>query len=209
MAEIKIEKKAPIWPWILLAVAVIAILILIFSNRNDNENVDSNRIQEDRTERTSRDNVNSRQTAINNTAVLAYVSFIKEDPNKMDLDHEFTNEALLKLTSATSALANEIGYDMQRDLDEVRKNADKITTDPFETTHANSIRRSADILANVLQKMQQRAFPSLSSQAERVKNSASKIEAEVLALDQKGNIKTFFRDSADLLEKMNNTSPQM
>lgn len=203
MAEIKIEKKTPMWPWIILILAVIGILIYLFAFSGDEDETED--ITESRTEEVT----DTRQVALNNSAVIAYVSFINDDPDQMGLDHEFTNEALLKLTNATSAMADEIGYDIQKDLEEVRTHADKITTDPFETTHANSIRKSAEILANVLQNMQQKAFPGLTSEANSVMNAAIAIEPEALTLDQKEDVKNFFRESAYLLEKMNNNSPQM
>lgn len=207
MAEIKIEKKTPLWPWILLVVAVIVVLFLVFSNNGDNEEIDNE--QEDRTEQGFEEPTDTRQATLNNSAVLSYVSFINDDPDSMGLDHEFTNEALLKLTNATSALADEIDYDIQKDLEEVRTHSSKITNDPFETSHANSIRKSAEILANVLQNMQQEAFPNLASEAEDVKDAVAAIDLDALTLDQKGDVKNFFRESADLLEKMNNNSPQI
>lgn len=205
MAEIKIEKKSPMWPWILLALVVIGILVYLFAFSGDE---DDNR-RDDRTEQTSEQSSDTRQVAPNNSTVVAYVSFIKEDPDQMGLDHDFTNEALLKLTNATSAMAEEIGYNIQKDLEQVRTHADKITRDPYETTHANSIRKSAEILANVLQNMQKKAFSGLSGEANEVKNAATSIDPNVLTLDQKEDVKNFFRESADLLEKMNNNSPQM
>ena len=44
----------------------------------------------------------TRQVALNNSTVIAYVSFIKDNPDQMGLDHEFTNEAILKFTTILS-----------------------------------------------------------------------------------------------------------
>ncbi len=203
MAEIKIEKKTPMWPWILVVLAIIAILIYFFAFHDDGEKT------VDRTEQTTEESVDTRQAAPNNATVAAYVSYIQEDPNQMGLDHEFTNEALLRLTNATKAMADEIGYDIQKDMEEVRTHADKITREPFETTHANSIRNAGESLTRSLQNMQQEAFPGLANEANEVKNAVTTIEPEVLTLDQKEDVKNFFRESADLLEKMNNNSPEM
>lgn len=203
MAEIKIEKKAPIWPWILLILVVIGVLIYLFAFNGDRDK------SEDRTEQKTEESTEIRQVAPNNSTVSTYVNFIKENPDQMGLDHDFTNEALLKLTNATSAMANEIGYDIQKDLEAVRTHAEKISRDPYETTHANSIRKSAEILATVLQNIQQKAFSGLASEANEVKNAATAIDPDILTLDQKEDVKNFFKESADLLEKMNNNSPQM
>lgn len=208
MAEIKIEKKKPIWPWILLAAVIIAILIFIFAFNGDDD-VDIDERQDYNQEQTYDESGDSTQYALNNTEVATYVTFIQEDPDAMGLNHDFTNEALLKLTNATIAMADEIDYDIQKDIAEVKTYADKITTDTFETTHANSIKKSAEILANIMQNIQQRAFSDLSSDAMEVQNAAKAIKADMLTLDQKTDVKNYFRESADLLEKMNNNSPQI
>lgn len=206
MAEIKIEKKTPIWPWVLLIGAIIAVLIY-FLYFNDGDDSDDDNV--DAIEQTTEDYGSTEQDGVNNSTVISYVEFISGDPDAMGLDHAFTNSALLQLTNATSAMADEIDFDIKKDLDEVRNYARKIESDPFESTHANSISKAAEILADVLQNIQQQAFPGLASEVNEVKTAASDIEPDVLTLDQKEDVKNFFRASADLLDKMNNNSPQM
>lgn len=41
----------------------------------------------------------------------------------MTLDNAYTNEALLKLTDATNAMADEIDYTVAEDISEVKKHA--------------------------------------------------------------------------------------
>jgi hypothetical protein len=204
MAEIKIEKKkSPIWPWILIALFFIAILIYLFFPR------------EERFERGEMSMVSSEESMLssdtlevsrNSTAILAYVNFINDDPDKMDLDQEFTNEALLRLTNATKATADEIGYEINKELGEVKAYTDKVTVDPFQTTPANSIRSAAVILAAVLQNIQQASFSGLETEAVAVKDAAEEIKADVLTLDQREAVKNYFMKSANLLEKMNPNS---
>ncbi len=204
MAEIKIEKKTtPVWPWILLALIVIALLIYLFAFRGEEDDND------EMTEVTTEQPADTRQVAPNNSTVAGFVSFIEDDPDQVGLDHEYTNEALLQLTNATEAMANEVGYDPQQDLAQVRTLSEKITTDPFETTHANSIKEAAGILAQTLQNIQQNAFSGLASEAEEVKSAVTEIETDVLTLDQKEDVKNFFAEAADLLDKMNTNSPEI
>lgn len=202
MAEIKIEKKNPKWPWVLLILAIIGILLYLFTFNGDEEIGEM-------AEETTEEPADTRQDALNISTVSAYVSFIKEDPDPMGLDHEFTSEALSKLINATDAMAEEINYDLKKDMDTVKTLSEQITEDPFETTHANAIKEAADILARVLQNIQQNAFPGLADEADEVKNSVTDIETDVLTLNQKEDVKNFFRESADLLEKMNNNSPEI
>lgn len=138
-----------------------------------------------------------------NSTVAEYVTFIGNDQNKMALDHAYTNEALLKLTSAVDAMASEVNFDIKADLDKAKQCANKITENPFETSHADEIRKAAEILSGSLQNMQMAKYPGLSSEAEQVKSAAMDIDPKTLTLDQKGAVKTFFAKCSDLLEKMN------
>lgn len=139
----------------------------------------------------------------NNSKVNEFVTFVQNDENKMDLDHEYTNEALNKMTEAISAMANEIDYNVQADLDKVKQYADQITKDPFATTHADNIRKSADVLTGTLQKMQQQKYPEMENDIKELKEACAAIKPEVLTLEQKSAVKSFFSKGADVLEKMN------
>lgn len=207
MAEIKIEKKnTPIWPWILGAVALIAVLIYLFSSGDErNEGDELTQTSTEESYATS----DTLKVSRNSTAVLAFVNFIKEDPNKMELDHDFTNEALLRLTNATNAVAEQVGYDIQQDMSELNMHTDKIAADPFDSTHANSIKSAAEILATALQNIQKNAFSGLETEAEAVKNAAQSIQGNMLTLDQKEAVKNYFQQSADLLVKMTPTTTEL
>lgn len=86
----------------------------------------------------------------------------------------------------------------------VVKYVNRIKADPIETAHADDFRRAADILTNsVLKSMQQSKYPDLASDITELENASASIDPEVLILDQIYQVKTFFRESADLLLKMN------
>lgn len=139
----------------------------------------------------------------NNSTVTDYITFVGNDENKMTLDHAYTNEALLKLTNASSAMAGEVGFDIKGDLEKAKECANNITKNPFETSHADEIRKAADILASILQNMQAAKYPGLANEAGSVKSAAMAINPETLTLDQRDVVKSFFGKAADLLEKMN------
>ena len=191
MTEIKIAKKKPVWPWILLLFGLLAAAWFLFF-RNDKimpvETVDK-KILIDVHE--------------NNTIVAAYVAFINADTNTMSLDHAFTNEALIKLTDAVDAMATETGFDVKVDIAKAKQYADEITRDPMSNTHADKIRSAAYVLGNALQNLQQAKYPGLSNEATDVKSAATAIIPETLTLDQRNAVKSFFRKAANLLTKMN------
>lgn len=192
MAIIKIEKKKTAGLWVVLGLILIAAFIyFMYFNDGPKE-------MEKVPETTDLIGVNE-----NNTTVKAFVDFIEADSMKMSLDHAFTNEALLKLTDATNAMADEVGYEVKADIDKVKEYAEVITKDPFDTSHADDIRSATDILTNVLQNIQKAKFPGLTNEVAELRNASSSINPDVLTLDQKDAVKSFFRKAADLLKKMN------
>ncbi|MDQ7818873.1 MAG: hypothetical protein RDU14_17730 [Melioribacteraceae bacterium] len=192
MAEIKIEKKKTAWLWVTLGLILIAAFIY-FMYFNDG-------IKETEKVPETTDLIGVNE---NNNIVKAFVDFIETDSMKMSLDHAFTNEALLKLTDATNAMADEVGYEVKADMDKVKEYAEVITKDPFDTSHADDIRRATDILTTVLQNIQKAKYPGLTNEAAELRNASSAINPDVLTLDQKDAVKSFFRNAADLLKKMN------
>lgn len=195
MAEIKIEKKTTVWPWILLAIIAIALLVYFLGFRNNDD-------QDNEVVQNSTYTDTSTTPARTEGPVQAYIQYVQEGQT-MGLDHNYTNGALQRLTDAISAKANEIGYDVKADLGKVKEHADHITKDPFETTHAKSIRNAADILSNAMQNMQQSKYPGLQGQMQEVRNAATSIDPGKLTLDQRDAVKNFFQQSSQLLQSMN------
>lgn len=194
MAEIKIEKKPPVWPWILLGLLLLGGLVYWFALR-DNDG-DAMADATDSTGTMAMDNMGT-------GAVAEYLTFVEGDTEPMGLDHEFTNAALMKLTAATQAVADQADYDIKADLDQVKEYANQIEKDPFETSHANSIRKASETLAGALHRMQEAKFPQLSGEAQAVVDAADKINPDMLTLDQKPAVKGFFSEAASMLRRMN------
>ncbi|RYE12753.1 MAG: hypothetical protein EOP45_22320, partial [Sphingobacteriaceae bacterium] len=143
MAEIKIEKKAAIWPWILIGLIILALLLYFFVFRNHNTDNAVMAGGKDSTAMAGNDLINVHE---NNSTVAAYIAFVNDTAdNKMGLNHEFSSEALVKLTDATDAIAGETKYDVKADLDRAKSAANSITKDPCVTTHADSIKKAAVI----------------------------------------------------------------
>ena len=192
MTVIKIEKKKPVWPWI-LGIGIVALLIYFLVFNDKKETAQGVQFTEDLIS----------VTEFNRT-VAAYVNFIKEDTLKMEFNDSFSKEAFLRLVDATNAMADEINYDISSNMARVVKYVNRIKADPIETAHADDFRKAADILTNsVLKSMQQSKYPDLASDIVELDNASASIDPEVLILDQTYQVKTFFREAADLLLKMN------
>jgi hypothetical protein len=68
-----------------------------------------------------------------------------------------------------NAIANEVGYDVQADIEKQAKEYKMISSDPFETTHADNIRKADAILTNVLQNIQKAKYPGLTDEVVALK----------------------------------------
>lgn len=138
----------------------------------------------------------------NNSTVADYISYVYANNTKVP-DHQYINNALVKLADATSAMANETKYTVTGDLNMAKMAANKITEDSNESTHSDNIRKSADIIVNVLQNLQIAKYPSLAAKITELKNVAASIKPEILTDRQKDAIMFFFTKSSRLLELMN------
>lgn len=211
MAEIKIEKKKPIWPWIILALVILALLyFLVFADNDDNDDLDDNETEqveegaawEDDTDTTSWDNETSdMRSQTTGQGVEGYLAYISDD-QRMGVDHEYTNNAIVELMNAVQAKADEINYDISADMQSVRQDAQAIQQDPSSLNHANTIKTVGTKLANVMEKMQQEKYPNLSQDVAEVKTAAENINASTPTLDQKDQVKKYFDEAGDVLEKM-------
>jgi hypothetical protein len=200
MAEIKIERRKQIWPWMLVGLVIAASLVYFIAIR-DNSKIAKTDTQDDYNTDTEKQNLIGVNE--NNSTVAAYVNFVENSNQQMSLDHAYTNEALLKLTDATNAMADEVGYEVRADLEKVKEYATMITKDPFDTTHADNIRKANDIITTVLHNIQKAHYPSLVNDIEELKIASALIKPDVLTLDQKDAVKNFFAKASDLLKKMN------
>lgn len=200
MAEIKIEQRKQIWPWLLAGIVTIALLVYLLAFRNNDKTINT---EDEADYITNTDETDLSEIKENNSTVAAYVDFVENSKVKMDLDHAYTNEALLKLIDATNAIAEEVDYEVKADLGKAKDYANMITKDPFDTTHADNIRKADDIIAKVLQNIQKVHFPNLANEVEELKSAAESIKPAVLTLDQKEAVKNFFAKASDLLQKMN------
>lgn len=200
MAEIKIEKKKQVWPWWVGGIIIIAFMIYFLMFRD--AEINSIVVTE------GADNANTEEPNLlsvkeNNLAVVAYVSFIENGRGVMSLDHAYTNQAFMKLVEATDAMAYELGFDVQSEMKQVKEYANRISTDPFETTHADNIRNADILVAGALERIQQAHYPSLAGEVGALKSASESIKTGVLTLDQKDAVKDFFAKASDLLQKMN------
>lgn len=229
MAEIKIEKKKPIWPWILVGLIILGIAIYFIADsgsgereqsaydteRNDGITGDRNDgVTGDRDNRASsvigeeRDNTrvlgnDQSGNATGNSAVAAYVNFVRDDIKGNDLkdNPEKVRQAFMHLTEACEAKAQQVGYKSSQ-LNIAREHADQMVSGTSDVNNSENIRATADILSAELANIQQSKFPDLDKEASKLREASSEISPDEPISDQNQEVKSFLTEAADLLEDM-------
>jgi len=211
MAEIKIEKKSTIWPWILVGLLILAALLyfFVFADDNSDDTIDD----DDNTEQIIVEDTNDGNMDMDNMAVFANVTEIDEyktyiADSRMGVDHVYTHGAITNLIDATRATANAANVDVEADLSEANTMADEIKKDPEDLTHANKIKNAAQIISRALGKIQSQKFPQLQSDYKNVENAISKITPDTQTLNQKDAVNGFFSSASNLLTNMKNNYGQ-
>jgi flagellar biosynthesis/type III secretory pathway M-ring protein FliF/YscJ len=202
MAEIKIEQKKQNWPWMFAGLVIAAILVyfIVFRDKSN-----SNTIEE--VTETSYVSQVSESGLLgvkeNNSTVAAFVSFVKNETNRVSLNLAYIHEAISKLTAATNAMAGEIDYDIQADLEKVKESAVIFDNEPFDSSYAKNIKNTAEKSTTALQNMQLAKYPGLTAEVDELKSASASINPEEYTLGQKDEVKNYFAKASNLLEKMN------
>lgn len=195
MAEIKIEKKSNIWPWVIGALVLLALLIYFLTRDDDRDDAYG-----------AGDRDTTTQVVDNNYAdggaVADYENYLAEN-DTMGMNHEYTSGAFRRLTNAVRAKADQVNHDISVDLNKVEEYNDRITSNPDETTHANTIKEAAGLLANAMGNLQQAKFPDQNDLMKQVRDAANSIKTDVQTLNQRNEVKGFLNKSAELLKNMN------
>ncbi|GHA42019.1 hypothetical protein GCM10007103_24170 [Salinimicrobium marinum] len=205
MAEIGIEKKKPIWPWIILVLVILAILYFLFAGGNDDmDDIDDTNTEQVEDTTTWDNEMQDTTSAWDNNDTLGVSGFVSHvgDKTRMGIDHEYTNNALIRLMDAVESKAREENVNIDTEMQEIRQQANEITQDPMATDHANIIKDAGAKIVDALEKVQQENYPDLSQDVEDLRSSLQGIDPSVQTLEQKDDVNSFFDKAADVLQKM-------
>ena len=231
MAEIKIEKKTTLFPWLLgallLAGLIYFIVVLVQSPQSSTElsKIESisqapplvqdltqpNAIREEVITgdlETSNNVVKSKvplqgdqMDELPDEAVASYVAFLRNN-KKMDIHHEYSNAALLSLIKAVQQTAVDHDIEITADLNEAKESAAYITKDPYKLNHADHIKKASSLIMTAIKNIQKQSFPDMKEEIASLQNDVNAIETEMQTLEQKDKIRHFFNQAAVVLTKM-------
>lgn len=218
MAEIKIEKKKPIWPWILLIVILVIAAILFFMNRDDIQDdatdVDDMEEIDDIDDTDALDDTETSDAFVDTTstysrqeaerAMMDYRSSFT-DSTKLGSDLTYTQNTMLQLVKAVEIKANQFNVDASQTINELKMNLDPTTTPANGTQQMSSdmMTTKAGKVVDVIEKVQQKQFPGLADDVTQLRMKVNEMTSNTNIDQQRSNLQAFFNDAADLLNNMN------
>jgi hypothetical protein len=207
MAEIRIEKKKPVWPWLLLGLLLVGLLVWLVADTDEDYDEIEETASVSEVETYDTDMVAEAPVVI--PEVTQYVEMVDKNIN-MDLSHETSHKLLTSLADAIQATATKINYDPIQDnaFKEMKDWADKIKKDPMAGTHANSIKKALDNATVAIQNMQQ-TMPDVQNNSQKLQQELEDIDPATLTLDQKPDIKSYLREAGDALVLLQNNADKV
>lgn len=207
MAEIKIEKKKPWWPWILALLIILAVVayFLFYSDEkliDDDVSIESeeaigNQVQEG----FNATNVDPAHTK-SDLETTEYTSFIG-DRSKLGTDVEYTKDALVQLSNAVRQAAVEHGIETDGRLERVENSAKNIQKDGDSLLLAQQIKNVGGEIAQIIGALQEKEYPELAEASEKIKRAVGSIVPNQQIDEQKEQINVFFDACGDALKEMN------
>lgn len=206
MAEIKIEKKKPIWPWILVILIILA-AVYFFWYKNDQKHTDNELTNNDTITKIDQSSVYMNDedngedstalydgrygTVYNEQAIADYLSFVDNKESNAN-QKDYYKTAFSKLIAATKREAEIANVAINTNISSAMTNAE---TDKWKM--------AATDVSKALKSIQQEKFDNLSSEADAVNNAVAKIEVNTKPDNKNDGLDDFLDKSASLLQKMN------
>lgn len=202
MTEIKIEKKKPIWPWVLLILIVLGI-IAYFVYANGDKDDYSDDFDDDVTNGQVIDNENRPTRSVYDT----YEAFEESmrDSTRIAVDSSYTKKTFANLAKAVVKRADENDLEDSSALNDLREFSVLMTGTSNTSTDMENFKNfktACDKVATVLEAIQVKNFPSLRQEVSSLKQSASKISPSTPMNKQQTDMNVFLQKSKSVLKSM-------
>lgn len=218
MAEIKIEKKKPIWPWILLILILLAAVYYFWyynERQINNDEViltdtisqidESYRVQDEVEANQSRPLYTGTYGTVRDEQEFAdYLVYVDKLDNNSE-QNDYYQTAFSKLINATKRAAEIENVDVSKNISAARESAEKIGNDSKTTTKADNIKKAANEVSMALKSIQQKKSTGFAEDVNGMETTVVAIDGSKTIDNQTSNIDAFFDKTAKLFEKMYQT----
>lgn len=206
MAEIKIEKKTPVWPWILVVLIIIAVVAFFIFNDYDADDVSDDVATEkvDSTDTYRNDATDTYdQSAFDkyNAAMSQFDSYVN-DSNRIGTDTIYTKTAFHKLADLVVLKADQNNLPSSEALENLRGYAMQASETVNDMSISESLNAIGNDIASVVESIQDKNFPNLDSDVSKLKDISDKLDNNIALAKQQQNIQVFMMKSKSILNSM-------
>lgn len=215
MANIRIEKKnTSILPWLLglLALIVVAFLAVeLFDNDADEDGlavVETEEAYDGAVTPASYDDISAELDGVGTYGeeIAAYEIELGKLDAEMGLDHDYSSAVFKQLARSLRAMSNELDLSnadqVQTTIDQLYQTADRLDENWRSPEHADMIRKTGEQVLMTVSSIQQNRFPALAAEIQELQTALYKIDPQTLTLNQKEDVKGFFRQAMLTLNAM-------
>lgn len=206
MAEIRIEKKKPVWPWVVLAIIALGLILFFafFYRSTDNSALDN-------TQNDATDDVQTSLDEMEDVGGWDDTDSLEQDNMQADgltalagneirlmTDTTYTQNAFRQLLNLIQVKTAENSFKAESQLEELRQEVDSLANN-----YNASVQDASKGIANLLKDLQTQKFPQLANETTELKKAAGEIDSAGTQEEQSLQLKHFFEETSKLLEKMN------
>jgi hypothetical protein len=212
MAEIKIEKKKPIWPWILLVLILLAVIAyFVYANNENDDNSDDMEIEEvdDVNNNTFNDSTTYEDSLYysDSTNDMMQYSESIQDSTRIGTDSTYTKMALQNLSKAVTAKAAKYNLERSKAMEDLKQYSGQMDgMSDSKMTNMTGISKNfkavSGNIVTVLQSIQTKNFPALQKEVTDLKQTSDKLTSATID-KQQFMLQAFFRKANEVLNKMN------
>ena len=215
MTEIKIEKKKPVWPWILLILIILGIVayfVYAEGGIDDFQDDGTDDVYNEKVMDTS--HLSSSNRSLQNadgtygSSYDSYSAFAGSitDSTRIAVDSSYTKRAFANLAKVVVKKADENDVADSPALTDLRAFSVLIIGISKTSTRIENVKNfktACDKVAKVLGDIQEKSYPSLKEDASQINQMAADISPSVSMADQQHKMTAFLHKTRDILQAMN------
>lgn len=212
MAEIKIEKKKPMWPWIALILIILAIIaFLVYQNQANDDYLDDDNTDmvDDMNDTIDNDTTiyDSTNTYDDGSASMMALMEAMKDSTRFGTDSTYTQTALHNLAKVTVAKAKSKMLESSSALSDLEQYTSMNNTSdsrvPDTNNLASEFKSVSEDIVTVIDALYSKNGMTMEQDLKKLKETSNKISGTNALPKQQNTIQSFFRQAHDALHNIN------
>lgn len=205
MAEIKVEKKKPIWPWIVGILAVLLIIFLLFMFMDDegtDEDIEERDQQVEEAIDPYEETTDGRDYDYPQNAIGQYLYYVEEEYEEREIEEnqEYPQEAMHKLAAAVEEKIRDHKDEPNQELEEL-VDSDTAATAQNQMS-VEEIEEKGRIVLDGFIHLQEIFYEDLDDEIQELQSDFQEIAQTMEGEERAEAVTGFYRQAAEVLREM-------